>query len=106
MDKLADRFHKTTVEDNSTGESIKIVVQNEEGVETSPTDAPQRPSSAEVLARVLESRERLNLTGKIRVDPQAIRTKHGGAADVYEGVIISTGEKVAVKRLRLNSTLR
>ncbi|KLO07119.1 kinase-like protein [Schizopora paradoxa] len=102
VDKLADRLQKTTVGDNSTGESIKIVVQNEEGVETSPTDAPQRPSSAEVLARVLESREYLNLTGKIHVEPQAIRTKHGGAADVYVGTIISSGKKVAVKRLRLN----
>ncbi len=64
-------------------------------------DLNQRPSSIELLARILE-RPHLDLTGKVFVEPLAVRMKHGGAADIFEGRIFETGEKVAVKRLRLN----
>jgi len=75
-----------------------IVVKNEkdEVVTTAP------PSSKELLARVLGERKHLDLTDKVFVEKNAVRARHGGAADVFEGHIINTNMKVAVKRLRLN----
>lgn len=96
MDYLAEQVGEAHLDENGTGGSIKITVEDVDG------DLPPRPSSAAVLARVLESRAYLDLTGKVFVEPLAIKTKHGGAADVFEGRIIENGEKVAVKRLRLN----
>lgn len=106
MEDLTDRLEGAHVDDTGTGDSDfapKIIIEGVDGeVQTSPIESPPRPSSEEVLARVLNSRLKLNLTGKVFVEPHAIKMKHGGAADVYEGLIIETNVKVAVKRLRLN----
>ncbi len=106
MANVTEKLEGIHVDDNASGDSIEITVVDEDGaVKTSQASAietPPRRSSAEVLARVLESRAHLDLTDKVFLEPLAIKRKHGGAADVYEGTIIATEQKVAVKRLRLN----
>ncbi len=72
MDYLAEQVGEAHLDENGTGGSIKITVEDVDG------DLPPRPSSAAVLARVLESRAYLDLTGKVFVEPLAIKTKHGG----------------------------
>ncbi len=104
MDNVAE-VDVSAADDNNTGAStssdasVNIIVKGVDGAEVKPST---RPSSAELLARVLDAKSDLNLTDKVIVAKSAIRTKHGGAADVYEGTIADTGVKVAVKRLRLN----
>jgi len=106
VENLAEKLRDSHVDENASGDTIEITVVDEDGAVTtsqaSAIETPLRRSSAEVLARVLESRAHLDLTGKVFLEPLAIKRKHGGAADVYEGTIIATEEKVAVKRLRLN----
>jgi len=107
VENVTEKLQGIHVDENASGDSIEITVVDEDGaVKISQASAietpPYRPSPAEVLARVLEARPHLNLTGKVFVEPKAIMKKHGGAADVFEGTIIESKVKVAVKRLRLN----
>lgn len=103
MGNLAGELRELHFDEDAT---IEINILNPDGLLKTPQAAldetSNQPSSAEVLARVLEERAHLNLTGTIFVEPLAIMKKHGGAADVFEGIVIKTRQKVAVKRLRLN----
>ncbi len=72
----------------------EIVEPNEKRGEL--TAPRHKLSSNELFNLFLGGRPHLDLTDKIFVE------KNGGYADVFEGHIITTNVKVAVKRLRLN----
>ncbi len=79
--------------------SVRVVLETSDGeAET----APSRPSSTELLERVLNARPELNLKNIVVLERTGIRSKYGGAADVYDGHLIGTSTRVAVKCLRLN----
>lgn len=57
---------------------------------------------AQLLVRVLDTRKHLDLTNRVVVDYTTPNLRLGGSADVYQGRLIDSDQKVAVKCIRMH----